>query len=1291
MNSGKSTAGSGFGDVPNQPSPIESSQSQVNTTNSPLGSADRPSQAFFEAAIDAICHVNASIASFRVFPNREWHHDYRSTGTQAVFGFTAEEFITDKSLWLTRVHPVDQEAVLTCFEQALTDGVTTVEYRYYHRDGSLRWISDTFTSRWVEPDNCWIVTVMGIDITDRKQTEIALQESKERYTFAVQAGQVGVWEWDVQTNGVHIDPQLKTMLGFAENEISDEIDVWRRLIHPDDLERVTGAMADYLAGQSSEYALEHRMLHRDGSIRWFLTQGVAFRTADGQPYRIVGTRTDITERKRLTLALQASEAKLNNILDNAIAAIASFRVFADRSWEHDYFSPGFEPIFGYTPQELMADKFLWTSRVLPEDWDTNIMPLFEDFFAERPVKAEYRFFRQDGAVRWISSYFTSLRDAASDCWIVTVVSTDISDRKQAEEALKRQAVWEQVLRTISQRIRQSLDLEQILSTAVTEIHRLLQADRVLILRLYPSGVGQVIKEAVVPEYPVTDEMRRVDEFSSECYEQYRQGQPYIVPNGAIDTRAACVADFMPEVGVRSKMVAPITHHPENAAIEVWGLLIVHACSYQRRWQGMEAEFLQQVSNQLAIAIQQADFYQQLQTELAEHKQTESAMQQAMEREQQIRERERFIATIAQNIRQSLNFNNILNTTVAEVRQFLEVDRVLIYCFNPDWSGQIVAESVQQDSYSIIRESIDDPCFQEAVHHPYQQGRIHAVNDVLTADLHPCYVQFLTRLQVRAVLVVPILVQQDLWGLLIAHQCTEPREWQQVSWYLLRQLSTQLAIGIHQSELYSQVQQLNANLENQVQERTVELQRSLEFEALLKRITDHVRDSLDEGQILQTVVRELACGLSLKGCDVALNDIKRQVSVIRYEHISEDIPSAQGREVPIDHADGVLNQLLQGKTFQFCRIVPDPTRPFERQFTVLGCPIIDSQTVLGDLWLFRHCEATFSEPEIRLVQQVANQCAIAIRQARLYETAQTQVIELGRLNQLKDDFLSTVSHELRTPISSIKMATQMLEIILFNSSQDNRQDELNSASLTLDSASLQRLRRYFQILRDESEREIDLINNLLDLTRLDDETDPLLTNTIHLEIWLPHVAEPFVERITNHEQQLQFDLAPNLPALNTDLTCLQRILSELLTNACKYTPAGETIRVSARLVKNAGGEGEDTETGGHGDAETLIQHSKFGSADSPEANIQNSPHPSLLICVSNTGVEIPSHELSQIFDKFYRIPNNDPWKYGGTGLGLALVQKLVNRLGATIWVESTGGQTTFTLQFSIANQNLGTRE
>jgi hypothetical protein len=169
------------------------------------------------------------------------------------------------------------------------------------------------------------------------------------------------------------------------------------------------------------------------------------------------------------------------------------------------------------------------------------------------------------------------------------------------------------------------------------------------------------------------------------------------------------------------------------------------------------------------------------------------------------EREQLVTQIAQRIRSSLNLGEILKTTVSEVRQFLQTERVFIYRFLPDWSGCIAVESVAPGWSPNLGITITDSFFVEPTGRElYKEGRIQAVEDIYTAGLSKCHVDFLARLQVRANLVIPIVQGEKLWGLLVANQCSEPRQWQQLEIDLLKQLAMQAAIAIQQSELYQQI-------------------------------------------------------------------------------------------------------------------------------------------------------------------------------------------------------------------------------------------------------------------------------------------------------------------------------------------------------------------------------------------------------------------------------------------------------------------------------------------------------
>ncbi|MEN9221960.1 MAG: GAF domain-containing protein, partial [Thermostichus sp. BF3_bins_97] len=376
-------------------------------------------------------------------------------------------------------------------------------------------------------------------------------------------------------------------------------------------------------------------------------------------------------------------------------------------------------------------------------------------------------------------------------------------------------------------------------------------------------------------------------------------------------------------------------------------------------------------------------------------------------------RERLLGRITERIRRSLDLMEILQTTVTEIRQLLQTDRVVIYRLRPDWSGYIQVESVSQAEFSLLNETILDPCFASFGEDSFPRGQARFISDVEDALIQPCHANLLKQLQVRANLVVPIWQDKHpeleppsasdgayLWALLIAHQCRGPRQWQDWEKSILTQLSEQLAIALQQAQLYQQVQNLNKVLEIQVELRTAKLQQSLHFETVLHSISSKVVASLDEAEILNTVVQELVEALDLTSSDVGFFSEDFSTFIPRYA-CSPNLPSIIGRNYSVREMDAVLLSFLQQRE-TIHRCFYDPTDGF--WVTLLNCPIFDEDELLGLLNVERPPEQFFLESEIQLVQQVANLCALAIRQAHLYEAAQAQVTELERLNLLKDDFI-----------------------------------------------------------------------------------------------------------------------------------------------------------------------------------------------------------------------------------------------------------------------------------------------
>jgi signal transduction histidine kinase len=272
------------------------------------------------------------------------------------------------------------------------------------------------------------------------------------------------------------------------------------------------------------------------------------------------------------------------------------------------------------------------------------------------------------------------------------------------------------------------------------------------------------------------------------------------------------------------------------------------------------------------------------------------------------------------------------------------------------------------------------------------------------------------------------------------------------------------------------------------------------------------------------------------------------------------------------------------------------------------------------------ERELREVEVRQQRRRAEQ-ALQDSEARYRLLMEEKIRELTRLHKLKDDFLSTISHELRTPMASMKMVILMLEMKVKEEPE----------------------KKYVSILKRECEREIKLINDLLDLQLLEVDRHEAEIESICLSEWLPQILQPFYQKTEERQQGFTLSIDPNIPIVTSYMNSLKRVVLELANNAYKFTPSGEKISVKAEL--------------------------SLRSLDDL---------PSVLLSVCSSGVEIAHEEQIRIFEKFYRIPGKDPWQQGGTGLGLSLVKKLVEQvLLGTVSVRSRLGRTTFFVEFPVS--------
>lgn len=361
-----------------------------------------------------------------------------SEHTLDLYGFAPGSFDGNSETFLNRVHPDDRASIMRSDAVALQTGILQNEFRIVLPDGSLRWMATRGKVYFDAAGRPVRITGVDIDITDRKQAEVALRTSGEQMRQILENIQDGFFLKATGTGEIlYLNQRAIDLYSHPQQGQQRNPHHWLLDIHPEDFERIQAIAQRQLEGDAcSDH--EYRLLRPDGSIRWIWCRTFPIHDASGQVYRFAGVSRDITDRKQLELALQCSESKLNDVLDTAIAAVSSYRFYADYSWHYEYLSAGTAVILGYTAEELMDNPDLWRSHVYAEDLEQVILPQQDRVLAGQSNTFEYRFWHKDGSLRWISSTYRSRRDEAANCWIVTTVETDITALKQAQMELQAQ-------------------------------------------------------------------------------------------------------------------------------------------------------------------------------------------------------------------------------------------------------------------------------------------------------------------------------------------------------------------------------------------------------------------------------------------------------------------------------------------------------------------------------------------------------------------------------------------------------------------------------------------------------------------------------------------------------------------------------------------------------------------------------------------------------------------------------------------------------------------------------------
>jgi two-component system, NtrC family, sensor kinase len=363
------------------------------------------------------------------------------------------------------------------------------------------------------------------------------------------------------------------------------------------------------------------------------------------------------------------------------------------------------------------------------------------------------------------------------------------------------------------RIQESLDLQTIFSTTVAEVRQILQADRVFICRS-AEGLGLGTLMALDSKPDLGDFSLSVGEYWQEyqgCLKELRAELytcdcSYVIEDTTTHQISDRYRQLLYQAHIKAQVLVPLFKGKNP-----WGILGVHQCTESRQWNFLDTEFIHQIAQHLGLAIQHNSYLEHL-------KKQRTQLAQILQ-QKRLAERQKTLASTIHKIRQSLDIEIIFQTTTQETRQLLQVDRVAVYQFNGDWSGQFVAESLAQGWHPVVGQ-VPMPgshVLQAQQGGIFRRHQVWSIEDLNHWSHRADYQAEIQQMQVRSCAIAPIFQMDRLWGLLVVCENLQPRSWQRIDLDFLRQIGDQLGVALQQAELLEQTRRQTAEITHAFQQ------------------------------------------------------------------------------------------------------------------------------------------------------------------------------------------------------------------------------------------------------------------------------------------------------------------------------------------------------------------------------------------------------------------------------------------------------------------------------------------
>ena len=1099
------------------------------------------------------------------------------------------------------------------------------------------------------------------DISDRKLSEEDLHLSDERLQLVLGIAGDGLWDWNVSTGAVYLSPQWLAMLGFNPDDLPANITTWEQLIHPDDISWVRERLNAHFQDDNASYKFDYRLQTKTGEYCWISNYGKAVvRDQQGKPLRMIGTHRDITSRKQAEAQLYKSDVHLR--MAQRIGKLGSWEfelLTGEISWSEEVFR-----IYGRDPAMDAPTYEKLQQYIHPEDWEHFDQTLQTAIALVQPYDLEYRIRHPDGSLGYVISRAEIICDDLGQPIQLIGTILDVTNLKQAEAALRQlnQDLEHRVeSRTASlQRNEARLrEAQQVAHVGDWELDLLnqklsLSPEVFKIFGLDPDQPEPTYEE-MLSYYPL-DERKRIIDFVDKAI----QGEPYetdfqiIRADGSFVYIFARTEPILDAAGQVIKLFGIVMDISDRKVIQEAlerseeriraTLLALPDLVFRVNRDGQYMDFLTPPQGKNLVDPDQSHgktIYDDLPSDIMpNHAETKYlALQQAI------------ITQTVQSYEQQVWIEGSLRDEEVRVAPCGKDEAVFVV---RDISDRKQSEQFLLESQQFIQTVVDTlplPMFWK---------------DRVSVYLG-CNKQFAKILNMSSTTEIVGKTDFDLsWTEDEAIACREDDQWVVESGQsklgfeemLTKPSGEQIWIETHKAPIRDWTNNVVGvvGMFQDVTDRKqaeLRLRQQAEQAHLLGTITQRMRSSLNLAEILKSTVEEVHQILQSDRV-LVFRVLPNRSGTINAESISPNWPKILNSGFPEDLIPQDRYDLyLQGKEFVFCDLDTDNDSLFPRlvEFYVkiqvkaaIVVPIIQEQTLWG-LLVTHQCDRPrhWQEWEINLLQQTANQLAIAIQHASLFEQSQIELAErqraearlietndqlaisnaqLARATRIKDEFLANMSHELRTPLNAILGMTEALQEAVFGI--------VNQQQITA-----------LQTVERSGSHLLELINDILDVAKIESgnielECAPTSINS------LCQSSIAFIKHQAFQKQiQIDIKLPDNLPDLLVDERRIRQVLINLLSNAVKFTPEGGQIILEVSRLS----------------CDTVTDSSEEGF---------------LRIAVIDTGIGISPDNIKKLFQPFMQIDSALNRQFNGTGLGLVLVKQIVELHGGSVELTSDLG-------------------